>query len=84
MIQVKVLHANNDIGLESLTNRELIILNQDDCKIINVQFQHTAIVMGEGTRPSFAAMITYDDNSETEQGYIADEEDELNVPIQRD
>lgn len=84
MIQIKVIQANNDIGLESLLNRELIILNQDDCKIINVQFQHTAIIMGEITRPSFAAMITYDDNSEIEQGYITDEEDEINVPIQRD
>ena len=84
MIQVKVLQASNDIGLESLINRELLILTQDDCKIKDIQFQHTAVVMGEGTRPSYAAMITYDDNNEEEQGYIRDEEDEFDVQIQRD
>lgn len=84
MIQVKVLQASNDIGLESLVNRELLILAQDDCKIKDIQFQHTSILIGEGTRPSYAAMITYDDNSEEEQGYIRDEEDELDVQIQRD
>lgn len=84
MIQVKIIQANNDIGLESELNRELILLTQDDCEIKEIQFQHTAILMGEGTKPSFAAMVMYDDNSEQEQGYIRDEEAEVYVPIQRD
>lgn len=69
MVRVKVLQANNDLGLESLTNNELVTIQEEGGIIIGVQFQHTAVVMGEGTRPSYAAMITYDDNSELEQGF---------------
>lgn len=82
MIQVKVLQASNDIGLESLVNRELLILTQDDCTIKDVQFQHTAVVMGEGTRPSYAAMITYDDNSEKEQGFDYEIDEEVMDDVQ--
>ena len=84
MIQVKVIQANNDIGLESNLNTELLMLTQSDYTIKDIQFQHTAVLMGEGNKPSFAAMITYDDNSEAEQGYIRDEEAEINVPVYRD
>lgn len=69
MVRVKVLQANNDLGLESLTNNELVTIQEEGGIIIGVQFQHTAVVMGEGTRPSYATMITYDDNSELEQGF---------------
>lgn len=60
-MQIKILQASNDIGLENLTNNELLDLKEKGCVIIGVQFQHTAIVMGEGTRPSYAAMITYEE-----------------------
>ena len=82
MIQVKILQANNDIGLQSLINHELLALNEKGCVLIGVQFQHTAIIMGEGTRPSYAAMITYDE--EMDKIEYEREEYELDVPIQRD
>ena len=82
MIQVKILQANNDIGLESLINHELLALNEKGCILIGVQFQHTAVIMGEGTRPSYAAMITYDE--EMDKIEYEREEYELDVPIQRD
>lgn len=82
MIQVKILQANNDIGLESLINHELLALNEKGCVLIGVQFQHTAVIMGEGARPSYAAMITYDE--ETDKIEYEREEYELDVPIQRD
>ena len=84
MIQVKIIQANNELSLDTNVNVELQELQNQDCIIKDIQFQHTAIILGEGMRPSFAAMITYEDNNNIEQGYIADEEDELNVPIQRD
>lgn len=82
MVRVKVLQANNDLGLESLTNNELVTIQEEGGIIIGVQFQHTAVVMGEGTRPSYAAMITYDE--ETDKIEYEREEYELDVPIQRD
>lgn len=82
MIQVKILQANNDIGLQSLINHELLVLNEKGCVLIGVQFQHTAVIMGEGTRPSYAAMITYDE--EMDKIEYEREEYELDVPIQRD
>lgn len=83
MIQVKILQSNNDIGLESLINHELLALNEKGCVLIGVQFQHTAVIMGEGARPSYAAMITYDEETGENLEYER-EEYELDVPIQRD
>lgn len=83
MVQVKVLQANNDLGLESLVNRELLTLNEKGCVIIGVQFQHTAVLMGEGTKPSYAAMITYDGETDEHLDYER-EEYEIDVPVQRD
>ena len=83
MVQIKVLQSNNDIGLESLVNNELFELNKKGYVIIGVQFQHTAILMGEGTRPSYAAMITYDEETGESLEYER-EEYELDVQVQRD
>ena len=83
MVRVKVLQANNDLGLESLTNNELVTIQEEGGIIIGVQFQHTAVVMGEGTRPSYAAMITYDDLADDNLEYQR-EEYEIDVPVQRD
>jgi len=82
-MQVKILQANNDIGLESLINNELLTLKQEGYIIVGVQFQHTAVIMGEGARPSYAAMITYDEDKDMELQYQR-EEYELDVPVQRD
>ena len=83
MIQIKVIHANNDIILETLVNKELATLEQNNCDIKDIQFQHTSVVMDKYTRPSYAAMITYENVLDMELEYVP-EEDEINVPIQRD
>lgn len=65
-MQITVIQANNDIGLQSQVNAEIETLEEQGCEILDIQFQHTALVMGEGTRPSFAAMIIYNSTKEDE------------------
>lgn len=61
MKQVRIVQANNELGLDSNVNIELQDLQQQGYIILDIQFQHTAIMLGEGMRPSFACMIVYEE-----------------------